>query len=441
MQQNKRKKIVFFVQTPKAIGGSQIQFLDFASYIARHTEYEAYYINYPHPTVEETYVNTGIRFLNVDTCDYSQFEDAVFFTPINYLFYLLAKIENVKGARIFLYVYHPDVLNWLHVQMPFFRRSPKKLLPMYQMMLDTRSYCFMDLSNYLSMNRRVELPWEEVYLPVTIHSEKEEDHAELPALPKVDPSKPLRIGWLGRLDNDKISSVMNVAYNLMNNPNIDRVDFHLIGDGNAKPKLSIKDHSPKIRFILTSYLYGKSRDRYIQENIDLMIAMGISGIDCAMLGIPTLIPIVSPTPFWSDIFTYIYDINKYSLGWNIQDHENMGVKSVTLAEAIDDVLAGKKEELGRKGAEFCKETFSLARASEMLLEQAEQSTLTVETCLKCKPIARELKDYKLYQKVRPKRDFPAFHTFVARVNRAMERKTLKDKFKAITTIITQRKRL
>ena len=117
------RKIVFFVQTRKAIGGSQIQFLDFAAYITKHFGYETYYINHPHPLVEEQYKDSGIIFLDVDNCDYSQFEDAVFFTPINYLFYLLVKIEKLRNAKIYLYIYHPEVLTWLLVQFYDWRKD------------------------------------------------------------------------------------------------------------------------------------------------------------------------------------------------------------------------------------------------------------------------------------------------------------------------------
>ena len=410
------KKIVFFVQTKKAIGGSQIQFLDFASYIADHFSYETYYINHPHPIVEEKYKGSKIRFVDIDNCDYSQFEDAVFFTPINYLFYLLVKIEKLRKARIYLYVYHPDVLNWLHVQIYNWRKRDHMLDPLYQLLIDTKSYCFMDLSNYLSMKRRVAFPWEERYLPVTIHSEGD---AATPIISSCCSGKndPIRVGWMGRLDNDKIFSVLNAADNMMKYDEYSQIDFHLIGDGNAKQKISIKKYSPKIRFVFTSYLYGEERDNYIKNNVDLMIAMGISAIDSALLGVPTIIPIVSNKPFWSDIFVPIQNINKYSLGWNIQDNEKMGCVSFSLRDVINEVYDGKKEILGKEARTFCMNEFSLSRASEMLIDQLESTELTVEKCLGIKPVRRQLADFKLYKTIRPMREYPDFHEFVARVNR------------------------
>ena len=84
-----------------------------------------------------------------------------------------------------------------------------------------------------------------------------------------------------------------------------------------------------------------------------MIAMGISAIDSAMLEIPTVIPIVSPKAFWSNMFVYIQDIKKYSLGWNIQDAEKIGCVTHTIQDIVETVYNGKKEQIGREGRKFC----------------------------------------------------------------------------------------
>ena len=101
------KKIVFFLQTKTPIGGGQLQFLDLAAYVLQHySDYEIYNINYRHPIVEGMYKDFGIKFLDVDECDYSQFVGATFVTPVNYTFYLSAKLKDVKGVKICT---HPNI--------------------------------------------------------------------------------------------------------------------------------------------------------------------------------------------------------------------------------------------------------------------------------------------------------------------------------------------
>ncbi|MCR4691043.1 MAG: hypothetical protein K5739_06855, partial [Lachnospiraceae bacterium] len=72
--------------------------------------------------------------------------------------------------------------------------SGEKIYPLYQMLIDTKSYCFMDKSNYLSIKRRVDLPWIDRYVPVTVHSEEHESLDTLPPLHKVEKDRPLQIG-------------------------------------------------------------------------------------------------------------------------------------------------------------------------------------------------------------------------------------------------------
>ena len=40
-----------------------------------------------------------------------------------------------------------------------------------------------------------------------------------------------------------------------------------------------------------------------------------------MLGVPTVIPVVSDQPFSGDRYVYIFDAPAYSLGWNQEDDE------------------------------------------------------------------------------------------------------------------------
>ena len=410
------KKIVFFVQTKKPIGGSQIQFLDFAAYIGENYNYETYYINYSNPKLQEKY-GEKVRFLDVDQCDYTQFEDAVFFTPVNYLFYLLSKIKELKRARIALYFYHPNVFDWLNAQIYIPHRKSEELL---KLICDTNSYCFMDSSNYLSIKRTTNVPFSPIYLPVTLHYE---DKYVIENSGECQKDK-ISIGWLGRLDGDKIYSIVNVADNLVKDNTLQKpIDFHIIGDGNSKNKISIKEYSPNIRFIFTSYLYSQDLKDYIAANVDLVIAMGISAIESSMLDVPTVIPIVSSKRFWSNFFVYIQDINDYSLGWNINDLKELGCQTYTIQEILETVYKqGMKQKIGTEARSFCESHFAIKNAAERLIDILETTELTVAKCLETRSIIVQLRDFCLYKKLKPNNDYPMFHEFVAKLNRVKRQK-------------------
>lgn len=414
------KKIVFFLQTEKPIGGSQILFLDLAAYIAQHyDEYEAYYINYQNEIVEEMYHGSGIHFLDVETCDYSQFEDATFFIAVNYILYLSAKIEKLKNAKICTYFYHPHVYSWLQKQV-YYRKQNR--LDLLNLLCRTDSYCFMDDSNFIAALKLGNMPFNKYYLPVTLHDRN------IQALKSYDFVKKdtISFGWLGRLDRDKIYSIVNLADNLMDISTDKKIEMHIIGDGNSRNFIKIAKYSPKIRFVFTSYMYGNERDNYIKEHIDIVMAMGISAIDSAVLGVPTIIPIVSPNAFKDDKFVYIYDIKGYSLGWDPNDLKELGYKYHRLNEIISDIyIDGKKEEIGKECASFTKDVFSLKAGAELLIENLERTNLTVSVLIKNKTVKNTLKSYRLYTKIRKNRDFPMYHLFINRLNRIQDKKGLK----------------
>ncbi len=416
-----KKKIVFFVQTKKPIGGSQILFLDMAAYVAEHYDCETYYINYRHPIVEERYMDSKIKFLDVDECDYSQLEDAIFFTPINYIFYLLAKISKYPKTKICTYFYHPHVFSWLQNQL-FNRKKPMKDL--LDVLVATNSCCFMDKSNYVAAQKlKKGISFKEQYFPVSLHDET----FSVPTFSNelIKPGE-INIGWLGRLDRDKIYSIINMADNLLANNFEQHIRIHLLGDGNSRNLIRLNKYAPNISFVFTSYMYGEERDKYMLEHVDLVMAMGISAIDAAILGIPTVVPIVSPSPFRDDKFVYVHDVLGYSLGWDRENIKDTCREYYDIESVINDIYVNnKKGELGKIGYEFCIENFSLDNAAKLILESIDSTELTVAKCKRCGTIKTFMSQYNLYKAIRPNRDFLFFHEFTARYNGINRYKGLK----------------
>lgn len=404
------KKIVFFVQTRKPIGGSQVLFLDFASYISNnYPEYEVYYINFRNPKVEQLYGNSNIKFYDVLSCDYSQFEDAVFFTPVNYVLYLAEKTKNLKNAKVLYYFYHPQIVEWLNMQI--YKKKPD-FKTIFELLSSHNACCFMDSSNLISA-KKIGVDFSETYVPVTLHG-------DIPAYEpkKIVSNEEINVGWLGRLDHDKIHSVINLADNLAGLDSPKKINIHLVGDGNAKHLIKLSKYSPQIRFVFTSYLYGEERDEYLKTNADFVVAMGISAIDTALLGIPTLVPLVSGEPFREDSFYYLFNTTGYSLGWNAFDAEAMNCKAHTIEQVVSDIYEKNlKQELGEKCRNFAISEFSLENGTKLLLEALEKTTLTVKECNSSSLVASMMRFYRLYRSYRKNCDFERFHEFNARLKR------------------------
>ncbi|MGN0768032.1 MAG: hypothetical protein ACI4M8_01625 [Christensenellales bacterium] len=419
-----KQKIVFFIQTHKPIGGSQVLFLNLASFISQNYEqYECFYINYKNKEVENIYGNSNMVFCDVNT-DYTRFEDAIFFTPINYIFYLVDKIKELKKARICVYFYHPQIFDWINMQI---MEAKVDFDPLLKLLSEHHACSFMDSSNYIAANRLSKVNFEPIYVPVTLS-----DNLSANVQPEPKSETAIRIGWLGRLDRDKIFSVLNVADNLLDLTQDKPIEFHIIGDGNSKNLIKFSEYTPKIKFIFTSYLYGEERNTYIRENIDIMVAMGISAIDSAVLRIPTVIPVVSPVRFNDDKYTYVHDVKGFSLGWDLKDFKQSGCKAIGLEQVVDDVYKyGRKECIGKEDRDFVTKEFAIAKGAEMFIEAIGKTTLTVEDCLKCSIVNKQMRRRAIYQLIRKRSDYESFHEFCARVKRINLEKNLYEKIKRI----------
>lgn len=407
------KKIVFFIQTKKPIGGSQIQFLDMATHISKnYSEYDVYYINHPNKTVEEMYGGSGVHFCDVSNCDYSFFKDAVFFTPVNYLFYLMDKIQNLDGPKICLYFYHPQIMEWLNTQ---FESKTVDYLPLLKLLSKTNGYCFMDKSNYLSIRRNFSVDFEKRYVPVPITTGE--------CVVKTNPvcHNPFSIGWLGRLDGDKIQSVVNLLDNLLDIGG--NYVVHLIGDGNAKNKINLKKYGDNIKIVCTSYLYGDTRDMYIANNVDLAISMGISALNCSLVGVPTAIPLVSEERICNDRYTLVYDTCEYSLGWNPKDCDEMGCKVYSLGDLIEYFSLNKnKVDCGIRCRDYALSTFSIDRCVNNFLDVVSTTKLTVKDCRKLSIVSNRLLIYKLFKFITKDLCYESFHEFSAKTKREILKK-------------------
>ncbi|MBQ4313550.1 MAG: hypothetical protein IJC18_04995, partial [Clostridia bacterium] len=417
---DKDTKIVFFSAIKVPYGGGRSLFLDYGAYLADHYGYDTYYVTYQCGVMEESYNNSSLHLSDLDATDYSKFAGAVFFTAVNHLFFLLEKIKDVPDAKICLYFGHPQIFNWFSAQLHYTQATEENKSKILGLFWEKNAACFQDASNLLAANRLSEYKFEPSYVPTVLHE-------QLSMAPiEESTEKKFRLLWMGRLDSDKVYSITNCLDNIMES-NLDmEIDFHIIGDGNSRSRINISKYAPKVRFIFTSYLYGEERDEYIRKNADLVMSMGICAQDCAMLGVPTIVPIVSPTEFIANKYVYIFDVPDYSLGWNLEDLEELGCETHTIKEVIDAVYHNpeRSRELARKGEEFCRRTFSLERGGELLMHALSKTTLTVKDCMKCAPIKRQMKQYELFGKVIKTGGFDRYLAFMGRLNGTSHRRGL-----------------
>ena len=422
-----KKKLVFVgSEIHFEVGGGYFFLFNLARTIAQTDSYEVFCVNVPNERLEKIYLNDNIHFISVHKCDFTQFEGADFVVPLNYMFYFLNRARNIKQGRILLYNWHPDANLWLNNQILYWYNNYNNLM---SYLGSKKSLYFMDESCFLSMNMWCDYKFDKNIIPVFPSTPQQ----SYQILEIINPNR-ISLGWLGRLDPDKINSVINLLDQLALSKLDIPIDVHIIGDGKSKNKINAKKYTSKINVIFTSYLYGDARDKYIRSNIDIMVAVGMAALDATNLSIPTVIPIMSPNRFTNNQFVFLFDTYGYSLSWNPEALSELNVKTHTIDEVMQKVCTpGGKSSLGFQCYNYMDENFNVEKSSRRVLDALEQSQLSVPDCLAHKVIRKQLKSFDLYKKLR-KREYTEFRGFANRINR-MKGKSIIEKTRIIAKII------
>jgi len=412
MEGSGSKKLVFFYEKYEAVSGALIFYMRIAQFIAHNSDYEVFYVNYKNKVLEEMYSDSKLQFCDLTKCDFSEFENADFIVPINYLFFLLERTKDIQTGKILLFDWHPELVKHLSFHFGDWNRDMKSLLSLFR---EKQAAAFMDSSCLLSANRWMQEPFPENYVPVFL-SEEEQPCAGRELVNETY----INIGWLGRLDGDKIYALINLL-DMLKLSDIDRtINIHIIGDGAARSKIKLEAYAPQMRFTFTSYLLGEERDQYILEHIDLMVAMGISALDVSNLSIPTVIPITRSRRFINNQFVFLFDTVGGSLGWSKEDLLLLGCKTRTIAEVVEMVYApGGKRRLGEMCWQYCHENFNIENSGRKMLEALEKTQLTLEDCRSHPMIAQQMDSFHRYQKIRKRynRNYGDYILFVQKMNR------------------------
>ena len=142
-------------------------------------------------------------------------------------------------------------MSHLSNQFLYLHRDNESLLELFK---KSNALAFMDKSCLLSVNRWTNTPFEENYVPVFSSS----------AIKKYTPRKPLNngrinIGWMSRLDADKINSLINLLDMLMLSDISLPIDVHIIGDGAARNQLKLQICSQNPIYIYLLFIWRRKR--------------------------------------------------------------------------------------------------------------------------------------------------------------------------------------
>ena len=399
-------KLVFFYPKNEVVSGGFYMFLELAKYISEHSLYEVYYIHWLRQELTDKYKDSKFVMVDYNTFNnYDSLHDATFIVACNYLPFLLTKIRKGSDSKILLLAWHPYIYDYLFNQFIYHRGIREEVLTFFS---QRKALTFMDEVNRVEATIGSKIDFEQRYIPVPYIWDTK-------YVPKVKSlGKKISVGWLGRLDADKIYSVINLIENLYNTKY--DIDLHIIGDGAARNKISLSQYTPRINFIFTSYLHGDILKKYLSNNIDLLVAPGQSALLGASLHIPVIIPSMSNIKNYSDKYVYLFNCKNYSLGWRVSTLQKLGYECKGISYFLEQILKqGNKEVLGKRCFDYLVENHSISHSSDCLLKLIKQSTLSVEDCLKFHHIKRHLLEFHLYNRLFNK-DYSEYIKLTPRLN-------------------------
>ncbi len=397
-----KKKIVFYFRKGIRVKGDFALYYRIAAEISKNEDYAVYCVNNSFPEMQRSYIDSNIRFCDITKQNSHIFRGATFVAAFNHVFYLLEETKKIKDVKLLLLFMHPQTCHWTFAQVnkTFSYNSVLKMLITYN------AYAFMDEGVFYSAQKYCSKRFDKRYFPVNTvfnHNIPDRERKE-----KSD----INIVWYGRLDADKLHSLLNFLDNLVEFDIGKPITIHLIGDGNAKDLKCLDKYTTWFRFVIDSSLYGEQRDSYLLENADMVLSMGMPSIDAAGLKLPVVIPIAASGPFKENKFVLFYDSKDYCLGTNSEVMKLAGMKTYPAHKIVQLCCGDQGHEIGEKCYQYAKDNFAIENQMENYMSLISGTTLTIKQFRHNPSVRRHIICFRIYKAFGfGKRDYSSYMDF------------------------------
>ncbi len=405
-------KIVLYMQTDKPLSGVHKNYLDILCYLADEMEYETYYINNFFAEDFENHKSTKNNFIDINECDYSQFEDAIFLAPANYVFFLMEHISALKNARISLLCSDASIVERLSNQLKKSKSDFVSLIPT----LKYSDCCI--FANRLSLIGAYKKGLKNVncdYLPQTIiNANNYDDSVEFAKNTKPVSETEINIGWLGPISPAALNVLKKLSNDLLDNynskgeemedgtincDNVPKINIHVIGNGSVMWNMDFSKYSPAIRFIYTGELRYEEYLAYLRRYVDVAFCVNENVLSAASCGIPVLIPIYQNKMTNTDKYVYLFNNDSYNLRWSEDELWTLSLKTTTISDIVEDIYTKNlKSEYALRCLETYNENYSLTSCANNLIKSITKNSLTVKKLTSVKGVKEHLSKFRSFVK-------------------------------------------
>ena len=395
------RKIVFFLETNKPLNEDQLIFLNLAKYLADNSDRKVFYVNNFFKDDSVRISSSGLRYSTPDTFDYSLSNDAVFFTPVNYLMHLLVRIKDYPYAKICLYQYSSQAVNWLCNNM--FNTCSSKTMDEFLNGYISRSYMDYGCVGQYDCNVNIS---DKFYLPGVLSEKIADDYS---AENLIDNGR-LNIGYLGALNSEAICSLYNLFSNLALSQNDKKTDIHIIGKAKISLNSGFKKSSTNLtRVIFTGDIDKESRKNYVKKNVDILIASRVNAVEGATYGVPVIVPVCDNKPFTGNNYVYLFDTKGYRYLLDYMGLVASTSKSYKIDKVLSDVYdSGEKTILAEACYKYCLENNTLEAVADKFISLINNCDLNVKDCLCEQYFMNSLKQYDDYMKANGHKNYTEY---------------------------------
>lgn len=389
---------VYFYCPSKKIGGEQQLYIRCANYIVSHTKVQVYYFDYSNGYAQD-HLSEDIK--RIDCIGLSSYEfppDSLLIIALSFantIFDIFKLKEKPIGFRLLFWSLQPYNLtgkiliqNKYNFMLPSQKRAFRKTI---ESLCSEGVIRFMDYNNFHTVKKVFGIKNNNInYLPVPINDENIRPIHDL-SYNRIHDDR-FSFLWISRIDQDKKHTLMTIINELEEVNKTIPCNLYVVGDGNAFDDVKQFVSSKTIKVEFMGRLFGSELDSFIDNEIDVGVGMGTSGLEISKRGKPVIMKMVLPKTLKSGVIKdYIFLHQEYGYSLGSPDF---------YTEGQSDFLSKIKElqynypHCAREDHEYTIRNHSIVTTAELLIKIINTGEMSEVAFTEAQNLERMIKEYR-----------------------------------------------
>lgn len=378
------RNIYVFYPT-QVIGGAELLFVRLLNYISQnYPQMRVGYINFTESCINEL-LSEGVERVAVDKSITLPENSTIVAPP--FCIYNFPQIKT-KNLTFLFWILHMEEVA---VSMcPLSRTTTKNVIDRVRTMTTHNALIVMDEATKITTQKFCSFNVNEnMLMPVVL-----EDYQTSFLKESLIDEQYINLAWIGRLSADKIYALINLMDNLEKLKIDKKIKLHIIGEGDSGHLIG---EYKNFEIIYLGTLFPKDLPLYIQNNIDIVFAMGTSMLESEKCGVPAVMVFYTIEKSSKDCFLWTFKLQNYVLGYDVQLELIPQKELMTLEQILNDFLLNMSHRSKQAREHF--ESFLIDRHIVKFLKYANETSYTKEILKKEKlkiKLGRILRKVKKY---------------------------------------------